>query len=298
MRWTHWIAFAALCLLSGTSWVIPDMANPLPPLEQQGILFGVVGLIALFFAGRRLWFRIADLRWVRLAAASVMFFGIPMVVGEYAQGSVSVIVRSALFAMVPIVVVMVVASSGSTDKAEERGARRFLMPALVGLGGLLLLLPLGFSSSIRGRVLLAIVGVVVVLVGFASVWMYQLLVGFGFAEAIVIAGIANAVFLLGCSVVRGEVVWRLSGLVSIVWLPSLVDVLEVLLIVWLLREMAPIRFAARYLAIPLLTILESYFLMRPEWTVRMVSGTILLAVGVGMLLFWKADAEETTLSLR
>jgi hypothetical protein len=38
--------------------------------------------------------------------------------------------------------------------------------------------------------------------------------------------------------------------------------------------------------------------MRPEWTVRMVSGTALLAVGVGMLLFWKADAEETTLSLR
>jgi drug/metabolite transporter (DMT)-like permease len=297
MRWTLWTSFAVLCILAATSWVIPDVANGLPQLEQQGILFGLVGLIAVAFSGRRLWSGIAGVRWIWLAAASVMFFGVPMVVGEYARGSVSAITRSALFAMVPVVVVMVVAA-GDASGGEERGARRFLVPALVGLGGLLLLLPLGSSGSIRGRVLLAIVCAAVVLVGFASVWMYRLLREFSFVEAIGIAGIANAVFLLGWSVVRGEIVWTVSGLVSVVSLSSLVDLLEVLLIVWLLREMAPIRFAARYLAIPLVTILESFVLMRPEWTVRMVSGTVLLAVGVGMLLFWKADAEETTLSLR
>jgi hypothetical protein len=48
----------------------------------------------------------------------------------------------------------------------------------------------------------------------------------------------------------------------------------------------------------LTTVIESYVLMRPEWSARMVSGTILLAVGAGMLLFWKADAEETILSLQ
>ena len=297
MRWALWTAFAGLCILAGTSWVIPDVGNGLPQLERQGILFGVIGLIALSFTGRRLWFRLADLPWIRLAAAAVMFFGVPMVVGEYGRGSVSAITRSALFAMVPVVVVMVVAA-GDASGGEGRGARRFLVPALVGLGGLLLLLPLGFSGSIRGRVLLAIVCAVIVVVGFASVWMYRLLRGFGFAEAIAIAGLANAVFLLGWSVVRGEVVWRLSELVSVVSHSSVVDVVEVLLIVWLLREMAPIRFAARYLAIPLLTILESFVLMRPEWTVRMVSGTVLLAVGVGMLLFWKAGDDEVPLSLR
>jgi len=274
--------------------MIPDAANPVPLLEQQGLLFGVVGLIAMLSAGRRLWFGVAGALWIRLAAASVMFFGVPMVVGEYARGSVSAITRSALFAMVPVVVVMVVSASNASS-GEERGARRFLVPSLAGLGGLLLLLPLGFSGSIRERVLLATVCAVVVLVGFASVWMYRVLRGFGFAEAIAIVGVANAVFLLGWSAVRGEVVWRL---VSVVSLSSVVDVVEVLLIVWLLREMAPIRFAARYLAIPLLTILESFVLMRPEWNVRMVSGTVLLAVGVGMLLFWKAGDDEVPLSLR
>jgi len=79
---------------------------------------------------------------------------------------------------------------------------------------------------------------------------------------------------------------------------SLVDLVEVWLIVWLLREMPPVRFAARYLVIPLLTVLESFVLMRPEWTVRMGFGTVLLAAGAGTLLFWKAAEEETVLSLR
>jgi prepilin signal peptidase PulO-like enzyme (type II secretory pathway) len=77
-----------------------------------------------------------------------------------------------------------------------------------------------------------------------------------------------------------------------------VDVVEVWLIVWLLREMPPVRFAARYLVIPLVTVLESFVLMRPEWTVRMVFGTFLLAAGAGALLFWKVAEEETVLSLR
>jgi len=60
----------------------------------------------------------------------------------------------------------------------------------------------------------------------------------------------------------------------------------------------PVRFAARYLVIPLLTLLESYVLVRPELTVRMVSGVMLLAAGGGMLVFFKAGEEETMLSLR
>jgi hypothetical protein len=84
----------------------------------------------------------------------------------------------------------------------------------------------------------------------------------------------------------------------VVSISSLVDAVEVLLLVWLLQEMSPMRFAARYLVIPLLTVLESYVLMRPEWTIRMGFGTVLLAVGAGMLLFWEAGEEDTVLSLR
>jgi drug/metabolite transporter (DMT)-like permease len=287
-----------LCVLSGTSWAIPrEKSDGLPPLEQQGVLFGVIGLTALVFAGRRVWSRSSGLWYARLAAAAVGFFGVPMVVVEYARGSVPAISRSALFALVPVVVVMVVAA-GESGGREERGARLFLIPALAGLGGLLLLLPLAFSSSARGWTMLAVVCAAVVLVGLASVWLFRLLRGFALANAIAVVGLANAVFLLVWSAVREEVVWRGNGLASVMSIASLVDVVEVLLIVWLLREMPPIRFASRYLVIPLLTVLESYVVIRPEWTVRMGFGTALLAAGGGMLLFLKAGEEETVLSLR
>jgi len=84
----------------------------------------------------------------------------------------------------------------------------------------------------------------------------------------------------------------------VVLIAFVAEAVEVVLIVWLLREMLHVRFAARYLVIPLLTILESFVLMRPEWTVRMGFGTALLAAGGGMLLFLKAGEEETVLSLR
>ena len=47
--------------------------------------------------------------------------------------------------------------SGRCDGSEERGARRSLVPALVGVGGLLLLLSMGFSGSVRGWVMLVFV---------------------------------------------------------------------------------------------------------------------------------------------
>ena len=297
-RWTLWITFAVLCILSGTSWVISDgRASQLPPLERQGLVFGGIGLAGLFVADRGLWRPCEGLQWVRLAAAAVGFFGVPLVVAEYVRDNVSAINRSALFAMVPVVVLLVVAASDEGEE-EQSSARKLLAPALIGLGGLLLLLPVGFSGSVRRYLMLVVMVAAVVLVGVASVWLHRLLRGFGLAQAIAIAGLGNAIFLLGWSVVHEDVVWRWGGLGSIVSISSLLDVMEVVLIVWLLRQMLPVRFAARYLLIPLLTILESYALIHPDWTVRMGFGTLLLAGGAGMLLFWKAGDEETVLSLR
>jgi hypothetical protein len=288
MRRASWIGFVVLCFLSATSWVIPHVEE-LSVFEQQGFRYAVAGVVAFLLGGYKEW---SWSRGLRLGLVGVSFFGIPMVVGEWARGAISEISRSALFAMVPVVVVMVVAAGD-----DERGVRRFLAPALAGLGGLLLILPLEFSGSVRGRLMLDVLGAAVVLVGLSSVWLYRLLRGVAVAHAVAAICLANAVFLLVCSGVRGDFVLR-GGLASVISFASLVDVMEVVLIVWLLREMPPVRFAARYLLIPLLTILESFILIRPEVTARIACGTVLLGAGVGMLLFLKSGDEETMLSLR
>jgi hypothetical protein len=273
------------------------MFSGLPPLEQQGLLFALIGLTAFLFGGRGMWARREWEAGVRVGGAAVGFFGVPIVVAEYAGASLPTTSGAALFAMVPIVVVTVLAASDVVSR-DEQGPRRFLVPALLGLGGLLLLLPLQFSNSGRGWIVLGITVAAVVLVGLASVWLYTLLRGFALAEALTVVGLANALFLLAWSGIHEHIVWRGAELRSLLSFGSLVDAVEVLLIVWLLREMSPIRFAARYFVIPLLTVLESFVLMRPESTVRIWSGTALLAAGAGLLLFWKSGEEESILSLR
>jgi hypothetical protein len=289
MRRAVWIAFAAVCVLSATSWIVPR-SEGLPTLELQGIRYGLIGVFAFLEARGRVRFGRVGLR---VATAGMGFFGVPIVVGEWARFGVPETSRSALFAMVPVVVVMVVAAGD-----EERGVRRFLVPALVGLGGLLLLLPLQFSGSVRGRLMQAAVCLVVILVGLSSVWLYRLLRRWTLAEALAAVCLSNAAFLLASTAVRGELVWQWNELASVVSLSSLVDLVEVVLLVWLLREMMPVRFASRYLVIPLLTLIEGYGLIRPGLTVRVISGLVLLAAGAGMLLFLEVGEEETVLSLR
>jgi hypothetical protein len=289
MSRASWIGFVVLCILSATSWVIPRVEE-LPVFEQQGVRYAVIGLIALLFGGYRGW------SWslgLRLGLVGVFFFGVPIGVVEWTRGAVPEISRSALFAMVPVVVVMVIAAGD-----EERGVRRFLAPELTGLGGLLLIVPLEFSGSVRGLLMLGVVCAAVVLVGLSSVWLYWLMRGVAWAHAVAVICLVNAALLLACGAVRGDFVWRWNGLAPVISITSLVDVIEVVLIVWLLREMPPVRFAARYLLIPLLTILESFVLIRPEVTVRIACGTVLLAAGGGMLLFLKTGDEENVLSLR
>jgi EamA domain-containing membrane protein RarD len=109
--------------------------------------------------------------------------------------------------------------------------------------------------------------------------------------------LANAVLLLICAWTSGAVVWDRSSVLSLLSWSSLVDVIEVLLLLWLLRRMPPVQFASRYLIIPLLTVLEAYVLLRPELTLRIGAGAILLATGAGSLLL-QHPAEDEVVSLR
>ncbi len=146
--------------------------------------------------------------------------------------------------------------------------------------------------------MLAVICTAVILAGVVSLWLYRLLPEGGLAVEFAVVGFANAAFLLAWSAVHEDIVWQWNGLASLVSVSSLVDAAEVLLIVWLLRVMPPVRFAARYLLIPLITVAEGLVVLRPELTVRMILGTVLLAAGASVLLFFDAQDDEAPLSLR
>jgi drug/metabolite transporter (DMT)-like permease len=232
--------------------------------------------------------------WLRVAGASVMLLGVPAVVSEWAQGGVPDTSQAALFALVPFVVVAV-AMARELAPGEEAGVQRFFAPALAGFGGALFLLPFSFPVSARGRTMFGVLLVAVVVVGFASVWIYRLLRGFGMMEAFAVVCLSNALFLGVCALLFGGS-W--SGALSLISISSLCYLLELFLLVWLLREMSPVRLATRYLVVPLLAVLEGLVIVRPALTVRMGAGLILLVGGAGYLLLSKSWDSDSTLSIR
>jgi len=146
--------------------------------------------------------------------------------------------------------------------------------------------------------MIAVVFAAVILVGVASVLLYRLLPQFELSDTLTVVCLSNAALLLIFAWKSEATIWDRSSLLSLVSLPSLVDVAEVLLLLWLLGRMPPVQFAARYLLIPLLTVLEAYVLVRPDLTLRIAAGAILLATGAGLLLLQPPAEGETILSLR
>ena len=298
MNRSVWLTFGALCLLSASAWIAtPYDTSTLPSLESQGLLYAAIGLIALLISRRQPWSRNQIRSSAQLALAGLMFFGLPAAAIELASGSVPAISRSALFSMVPIVVILAI-TSGEAREPGEAGARRLLPPTLVGVGGLLLLLPLDFSGTTRGTIILAVLCAAVIVSGISAVWLFRLLHNVTPSRAAALICLPTAAFLLACSRLNDPLVLDQTALASLLSVSSLVGLIEILLLLRLVRAMPPIRFAARYLVIPLLTVLEGYIILRPPMTLRIAAGAILLIAGTATLLLLNPSNEEAVLSLR
>lgn len=295
MRPAVWVAFGALCILLSSSWLLPVGAPDVSPIAHQSCFYAAVGLVAWLLSRRQLWTRLKrlDPLWLRVAGASILLFGLPAVVGEWASGGMSDISRAALFALVPFVVVVV-----AMGRELEPGVRRFFVPALAGFGGTLFLLPFDFPESARGRIMIGVLLITIVLVGFASEWIYRLLRGFGVVEALAVVSLSNAVFLAACHFAGLPAAESWSPPSALISIHSLYDLVELLLLVWLLREMSPVRLAARYLAVPLFTVLEGFAFLHPPLTVRMGAGLALLIGGAGYILFSSGWDSDAVLSIR
>lgn len=177
-----------------------------------------------------------------------MMLGTPELLAEWAGRRVSGVSGTVVFAAVPLVTVLMVAR-------DEHGVRRFLGPGLLALAGMMLLLPFKVPESEMEWLSLGVLVLAAALAAVSSVGMYRLL----------------------------RLRW--SGLSLQIGLGSALAVVQVVFLVWLLGKMPTLRLAGRYLLIPLLTVAEGYVRMRPGLTFRMGTEIVLLAVGVGWILF-------------
>jgi len=292
MRWKVWAAFAAVCLWAASGWLIPTSGGGLPELQRQGLAFAVMAVVAMAMGGLKSQRSGWTLR-AEIAAGSVTFFAVPLVLTVHAKEYAPETSIAVAFALAPVVVVLVWGAV-----SQEPDGIRNLIPALMGLAGVLLLLPFNLPMSARGWAALIEIGTAMVFVACAGVWIYRLLRRVSVMEALAIVGVSNAVCLfIWCGVVGSlDLSWRdLASGVSWSWG---VGAVVAALTVWLLRKIDPISFSARFLVIPLVTIMEGFVLLRPEVSGRMIVGTVLLAGGAAWVLSTRRQVDKEVLTLR
>ncbi len=289
MRGKVWFGLALLCLLAGSEW-IADLVVPrfLPALLGLSVRCGFVAVVAAALGWRRRG-RWGD--WRILSWGVCLLVPLPLVYAG-AGASVSFLTKLLVGAFVPVAVVFLRAQD-EQGFGVERGQFGLLVPALAGFGGSALVIAYVVPVSAIGRVWLLLIFVASLATGVGVVRLHEVLRGVEFWR--------------GVGTVTGGVAVVAGGLCWVGWQPwvvdgrglalglgrlVLVDGPVLVLTVWLVREMEPVGFAARYLLVPLVTVVESYVVVRAggDWTMGL--GVMLMAGASWMLLREKAAGQD------
>ena len=287
-------AFLLLCLLLASEWTLEFVfpGSQSRSLFGQGIAYALLALAALPFSRRTSRLQPRSL-CIQIAVTSVLFLGLPALVLTVVQGISSAVI-SALFTLTPAIVVLVAASLSN----ERRDLRSLLLPSLIGLAGALSVLPLTLPASFSGWITFVSILVIVILAAIAAVRLHPLMRSRPFVPALMIAMASNALLLLMWLTLRHEI--SLSSIDLAPQTAALVALrlMEALLILWLVREMMPIQFSARYTVIPFLSICEGGIIIHAGLTLRLIIGAVLLLLATCWLLFAGDKPQTETLSLR
>jgi drug/metabolite transporter (DMT)-like permease len=245
-----YFGFALFCLLQGSTW-LPNAAFPSLWPEPLRICFHDVVLAALFscfaFAsGRR--GRAREL--LETSAWGAVLFAAPIAISAGAADVLGSLTPVLGLALVPAITVFLVA-----QKAE--GEMRLLTPAILAMGGLTLVIPFAWPSSLSGLAWLGGIAICAFGLALAGIRLHRLLDGQTVASA-------GAAMCLGAVLASGAVSFAQHGApldlslrrwsTEAAW-ALLIDGPLTLLTVWLLRELSPINFSARFVLVPVVTLL-------------------------------------------
>jgi len=285
------VGFAALCLLQGSLWLAEAwLASPWPELWRLCFHDLEIGLV---LAGVALVLRPAPGPWKRVAEAAgwcAVLFVLPWVLSTAAGGSVAGFTQVLALGLVPLFTVVLVAQS-------DDGARRLQLPAVLAVGGLALSAPFELPATQPGMGWLAALVLGAGLFASAGIRLHRLLRETSWLWVAAAGSAATGIV--------GGILWRVIEPESVVWSGRqrvaelgwglLVDGPLLLLTIWLLRSMRPVGFSARFVLVPLVTILGGAAVMRPQigWAgwiglgVATVAGVVLVRDSV------RGEADNT-----
>ncbi len=277
------MVFAILCAWESSEWLFPALSlDPVPFGIVSAVACAVMAGLALVWRGKLGKMDRRDLCVGAYGAGALALPGLMLVI---AQRFFAVEVAVAALAGVPVVVVVMLQAGATADEP----AAEALLPALMGLAGALLLIPVRLPANTTGWIGFGLDLAAVLCAGIFGVLGHRkarvaplrsAVASVAAGNAVVFAGGAALLFLGGSARLQTASVPGAGTMAG----DLLVTMLTVLGTIVLLRGMAPLGFAARFLLIPLLGAVEAYALLRPSVSFRAVVGALLMLAAVVRLL--------------
>jgi drug/metabolite transporter (DMT)-like permease len=286
----HWLAFAALGVVWGTTWVAADtLAESVPPLR---------GAAARFLLAALLW--IPVIFWKRLQLPhgralgfilllSVTMIALPSVLLFWAQPRVPSATVAVLFAAMPLLVVLL--TPGLAGRSVPRTA---MQSSIVGLGAIALTMGASFSVSQAG-------GAAVVLVAVASIGASSILarrelrnVNPIVVTALLLGAAALLLFLAGMALERGQPVeWSREAIGSVAFLAVVAGAPAYAAYFWLLQRLEAYQAATVQWIEPLVAMLEGAFFLRFGLSFTMIAGSLITLVSLLLVMRARAEDDDT-----
>ncbi len=262
------------------------------PSLRQAVLYAAFTAVAASVAVAR------GLKFPRgrlaLACGSVGLglFVLPSALASFAQGTVSVLDRVAVFSLTPVFAVVLQPHLQDGPPARGKAA---LASSICAVAGILFLFPLDVPGSFRAGAALCALVAAALCIAVTNCFAVKLARTFAVGSILPMAaqaGAASAVCFAVAGVTKPQVAWRWNVLPSDLLAPLLIDLPALFLLFWLMRHLAASRMTARFLLAPLFTILVGVALQPASPPERAWAGMALLAGSAGWLVFAPAEPLE------
>ena len=290
----HWIAFAALGVVWGTTWVAADtLAEQVPPLRGAAVRFLLAALLLLpVILLKRLKLPRGRVLGVVLILSLTMIV-VPFVLLLGARQHVPSATVAVIFGAMPLLVALL-----APVLENRRGPRSAMQAELVGLGAIALAMGASISAAQAGGA--AVVLLAVACVGGSSVVAHRELRSLNpvVTSSLLLGTAAPLLFLASFALERGQPVeWNANAIGALVFLAVPAGAAGYATYFWLLQQLEAYQVATLQWMQPLVATLESAFFLRQGLSFSMIAGSIVALVTLVMVMRARAE-DDNTVSLR
>jgi drug/metabolite transporter (DMT)-like permease len=290
----HWVTFAALGMVWGTTWVpATTLAEQLPPLRGAAARFIVAGLF---------WIPIILLKRLKLPRGRllgvVLILSVTLIVAPFllllwAQQHLSSATVAVLFAAMPLLVGLLAPALEGTH--VPRGA---MQATLVGLGAMAV--AMGTSFSAAGAASAAAVLLAVSSIGASSLMAHRELRSLNplVTSAVLLGTAALLLLLASLALERGQPVeWNDNAIGSVVFLAVPGGAAAYAAYFWLLQHLEAYQVATMQWIEPLVATIESALFLRQGLSFSMIAGSIVTLISLVLVMRARAE-DDNTVSLK